>query len=104
MAVYVDHMKAGFGRMKMSHMVADSIEELLEMADRIGVARKWFQPGSHPHFDVAQSKRALAVRAGAIEVDRKELVDVMKRYRERMESSAEERAAFENARRQAVKT
>ncbi len=75
MTVYVDDMQAPFGRMKMCHMVADSTEELLAMADKIGVDRKWLQsPGtSREHFDIAMSKRALAVKAGAIEVTRKEL-------------------------------
>lgn len=79
MSVYVDDMYkyplGQFGRMKMSHMAADSTAELLAMADRIGVARKWLQ---HPdtdreHFDIALSKRALAVKAGAIEVGMREL-------------------------------
>ncbi|HEX5934228.1 MAG TPA: DUF4031 domain-containing protein [Pseudorhizobium sp.] len=81
MTVYVDDMKAPFGNMKMCHMWADSDEELLAMADRIGVQRKWIQ--GHPelsfgkhrnaswvHFDIAMSKRALAVRFGAVETDR----------------------------------
>ena len=81
MSVYVDDMKAPFGNMVMCHMWADSDDELLDMADRIGVARKWIQGhstlsfGRHRnaswvHFDIAQSKRALAVRFGAIETDR----------------------------------
>ncbi|HTG26080.1 MAG TPA: DUF4031 domain-containing protein [Reyranella sp.] len=69
MSVYVDDMEAPFGRMKMCHMVADTREELLAMADTIGVARKWIQkPEGHPvevHFDIALSKRALAIAAGA---------------------------------------
>jgi hypothetical protein len=75
MAVYVDDMRATFGRMKMCHMIADSSEELLAMADRIGVARRWLQKAGthHEHFDIALSKRALAVAAGAIEIDRMEL-------------------------------
>jgi len=58
--------------MMMCHMYADSTEELLAMADRIGVARKWIQyPGTYKeHFDVCKSKRALAVQDGAIEVER----------------------------------
>lgn len=40
MAVYVDDMYiiplGQFGNMKMSHMIADTKEELLEMADKIG--------------------------------------------------------------------
>ncbi len=81
MTVYVDDVKHKFGGMLMSHMWADSEEELLAMADKIGVARKWIQ--GHPtlsfgkhrnaswvHFDIAQSKKALAIRAGAILTDK----------------------------------
>lgn len=69
MSVYVDDMYAGFGRMKMCHMWADSSAELVAMADAIGVARKWLQHPGHPvkeHFDIAMSKRVLAVQNGAI--------------------------------------
>lgn len=51
-------------------MWADSTEELLAMADAIGVQRKWIQYPGHPvkeHFDIAISKRTLAVAHGAIE-------------------------------------
>lgn len=70
MTVYVDDMKAPFGRMVMCHMLADTDEELLAMADRIGVQRKWHQyPGTfRSHFDIALSKRADAVAAGAVEI------------------------------------
>jgi hypothetical protein len=63
-------------------MIADTPEELRAMAEEIGVALKWFQAtASVPHFDIAKSKRALAIAAGAIEVDRKEFVGAMKRIR-----------------------
>lgn len=70
MSVYVDDMKAKFGRMVMCHMTADTSEELLAMADKIGVDRKWLQhPGTYKeHFDIALSKRALAIKNGAIEI------------------------------------
>ncbi len=66
-AVYVDNMRAPYGRMIMSHMIADTPEELHAMADRIGVSRRWFQNKfGNPHYDVCQSKRALAIEYGAV--------------------------------------
>lgn len=76
MAVYVDSMRAPFGRMLMCHMGADTTEELLAMADKIGVQRKWIQHAGtwREHFDIALSKRKLAVKYGAIEVTQREFV------------------------------
>lgn len=64
----------------MCHMVADTLDELHAMADRIGIARRWFQNHTgRPHYDICKAKRALAVEAGAIEVGPRELVAVLKR-------------------------
>lgn len=84
MTCYVDDMRAPFGRLVMCHMLADSDEELLAMADRIGVQRKWHQyPGSHrSHFDIALSKRALAVAAGAREITWRQSGQVTRRRRQ----------------------
>lgn len=84
MTVYVDDMRAQFGRMVMCHMLSDTTEELLAMADRIGVQRKWLQCAGTPkeHFDIALSKRALAVAAGAVEVGKSGVVEVLKRKRQ----------------------
>lgn len=67
-------MQASYGRMKMCHMLADTSDELLEMADRIGVARKWLQKSGtiQEHFDICMSKRKLAVEAGAKEITLRE--------------------------------
>lgn len=79
MAVYVDDMYRSpmgrFGRLKMSHMMADTTEELLAMAEAIGVQRKWLQKAGTPdeHFDIALSKRALAVERGAIELSMRDM-------------------------------
>lgn len=77
--IYVDDMYTiplgQFSRMKMSHMVADTTAELLEMADKIGVARRWIQnPGtSLEHFDVSMTKRAMAIKLGAKAIGMREL-------------------------------
>lgn len=70
MTVYVDDMRAAYGRMVMCHMIADTDEELHAMADAIGVARRWHQkPGTaRSHYDIALSKRALAIALGAVEI------------------------------------
>ncbi len=70
MSVYVDDMRARFGRLIMCHMIADADDELHAMAERIGVARKWFQGD---HYDICLSKRAMAVAFGAIELTRVQL-------------------------------
>lgn len=77
MAVYVDDMRAPFGRMVMCHMIADTRAELDQMADRIGVARKWRQKsGTYgEHYDICQSKRALAVQLGATEITLRECAE-----------------------------
>lgn len=78
--VYVDEAKHAYGRMVMCHLFSPDLEALHAMADRIGVARRWFQDPrampkvSWPHYDIAKSKRALALAAGAIEVDKYQMV------------------------------
>lgn len=91
MTVYVDKMKALYGHMIMSHMMADTTEELLAMADRIGVARKWIQDAGTPreHFDVCQSKKRLAIAAGAQEVGRQEIYLLMRSKKVGIVNSAE---------------
>lgn len=75
MTVYVDDMRAQFGRMIMCHMVADTHEELIATAIKIGVRTKWIQhEGTHQeHFDIALSKKALAIQSGAVAITWREL-------------------------------
>ncbi len=73
MAVYVDTARHKYRGMIMCHMWADSVQELLEMADRIGVPRKWLQQPPHAswvHFDVCLKKKAQAISHGAILTDK----------------------------------
>jgi hypothetical protein len=73
--VYVDDMRAAYGNMTMCHMIADTTKELLDMADRIGIQRKWLQKAgtTSEHFDVCLSKRTAAVCAGAKQITQREL-------------------------------
>lgn len=82
--VYVDDMRASLGRMVMCHMIADSDDELHAMAARIGVQRRWWQSpprSSTSHYDIALSKRALAIQAGAVEITRRQAAAMAARRR-----------------------
>lgn len=60
-------------------MLADSLEELHEMARRIGLRREWYQNNPrHPHYDLRPSKRHQAIKAGAIPVTHNEMIEIMK--------------------------
>ena len=88
MPVYIDNWGARYGRMVMCHMRADNTEELLTMADAIGVDRKWIQAKGtrHEHFDVCLSKRSTAIRMGAIEMSPK---DMARMFRDREREKGE---------------
>ena len=85
MTVYVDTMRAKFGRMTMCHMVADTRSELYSMANKIGVHAKWIQRAedghSVDHFDICLSKRALAIAYGAVELNRRQFVNFIHKKR-----------------------
>lgn len=83
MTVYVDDMQAAFKGMVMCHMLADTEEELIEMALKLGLKPEWHQyPGTYKsHFDIAKSKRKLAVGFGAKEVTQRELAEIRSKKR-----------------------
>ena len=84
MCVYVDNMRAPYRRMIMCHMLADTREELDQMADKIGVQRKWIQKAGtvHEHYDICLSARAKAVSFGAKEIDMRGTALLIKKKRE----------------------
>lgn len=82
MSVYVDAPVWRLRNMRMCHMIADTLDELHAMADRLGLKREWFQDeASFPHYDIAKSKRSLAIAAGAIECDRAAFIGHIRRLR-----------------------
>ena len=66
MTVYVDDSRIPWRGWRMSHLTADTEDELHAFATSIGLRRSWFQGGRHPHYDVTDSKRAEAIRLGAV--------------------------------------
>lgn len=92
MAVYVDDMfrraTVPNGAQSVTsdwcHMQADTREELDAMADRIGLRRSWTQYPDDDvkrHYDVTRTRRAAAVREGAVEVGMLDLARMRAKWR-----------------------
>ncbi len=86
MSVYVDCMfscrtSRKWRYPKASHLFADSEKELLEFGRKIGLKPGWLQRGVVTHFDITPNVRERAVRAGAIQVDRKFVYERIKAAR-----------------------
>jgi hypothetical protein len=78
--IYVDSpvfKKSAGGRKSYAHMVADSIEEVREFAERIGVKKHfWHSQEALSHFDITSDQQTLALAAGAKLVTSRELVSL----------------------------
>ena len=82
MAVYVDNLRDyGWRHGPSCHLIADSVEELMEFAVGMGLRREWFQAKSTPHFDLTAEGRKLAVEHGAIELNQRQLVAKIRELR-----------------------
>lgn len=74
--VYIDKK----GKLGWSHLVSDSIHELHDFAQKIGLKHDWFQAKPEkPHYDVKGMMRRRAIEQGAKEVSSKEIVMVLRK-------------------------
>jgi hypothetical protein len=66
------------------HLYADTEAELHAFAVRIGMKRAWAQVSRRgtPHYDLTPGRRAAAVKAGAVELDRHAACALRARLRE----------------------
>ncbi|MEH1786919.1 MAG: DUF4031 domain-containing protein [Nostoc sp.] len=70
------------------HLTADTIEELHQMAEGIGLKKTYFQNKSVPHYDLIPSKRRLALKHGAIEIaDPKKFYEIGRKLRKILDDS-----------------
>ena len=82
MAVYVDRLvDYGWRHGPSCHLIADSVDELIEFAVRMGLRPEWFQPKSSPHFDLNAEGRAAAISNGAIELDNRAFIAKVRELR-----------------------
>ena len=63
------------------HLIADSLTGLHSFAVRLGLKTSWFQKNTIPHYDLTANKRRLAVKLGAIEIDKKQFAELLRKQR-----------------------
>jgi hypothetical protein len=83
-AVYVDAAIWRYAGRRWCHMLADDEAELHRFAAHLGVKRSSYQgppKTSAPHYDITGLERDRAVRFGAVECSREEIVAVFRRVR-----------------------
>ena len=84
MAVYVDNLRDyGWRHGPSCHLIADSVEELIDFAVAMGMREEWFQAKSTPHFDLTVEGRERAVQNGAIELSKRELIQKLRELRQK---------------------
>jgi len=73
------------------------LDELHAMADKIGVSRRWYQGPPitrRPHYDISLSKRAVAIRLGALEIRRRQAPAIARRCLDPMVSAGPVKAVI----------
>ena len=86
MTVYVDDMfptkpVPRWPYKESCHMVADTREELEEMAIAIGLAHHWIQhEGEHnEHYDLTRNRREKAIELGAVPIPWRKMAELFER-------------------------
>lgn len=86
MAVYVDDAVWPLKGQLWCHLLADSLDELHSFAQSIGLKREWFQGHTkYPHYDMNENRRKIAVKKGAIEIDKRTTIEKAKKLKAEFE-------------------
>lgn len=91
MAVYVDEAVWEWKGQKWCHLLADSLDELHTFAKQIGLKKAWFQEPpktKYPHYDINESRRLVAIKKGAIEINRRDTILKAKALKDEYDHSA----------------
>lgn len=71
MTVYVDDSVHLWRGQRWAHLMADTLDELHAMAERLGIPRHAFQnKTSGTHYDVTTELRAAAIGLGSVAISR----------------------------------
>ncbi len=90
MAIYVDDEQIPWRGKLWCHLVANTLPELHEFAQKLGLRRAWFQGGTvYPHYDVTVSVRDKALALGALMGDRRTIITCAKQLKAQLPASQE---------------
>lgn len=92
--LYVDDAKMPFRHMIMSHMMADTPEELRQAERDLGIPEGSVQHPGEPseHLDVSQTKRTEDIRRlGAKEISSRDMVRIIQARRQRRAEKGEKK-------------
>jgi hypothetical protein len=79
MTVYVDNVGIKASGRIWYHLISDTNDnEIHIFAKRIGLKRSWFHVD---HYDVTTTKRIQALKNGAVEASREEIVGIRRKKR-----------------------
>ncbi|WP_151449179.1 DUF4031 domain-containing protein [Lacisediminimonas profundi] len=87
MAAYVDNVAIEWRGNAWCHLVADSLNELHEIARRLGLRHEWFQvSASYPHYDLTAQTRARAIALGVLVGDRRQIIQCARALKDELAS------------------
>lgn len=82
MAIYVDRANIQFREKLWCHMMADTLEELHLFAQQLNIdVRLFHRTASYPHYDITLEMRVIAIAYGAIDADRKTIIECGRRLK-----------------------
>ena len=89
MSIYVDTLfpcltNKNWKYNESCHLIGDTEEELHNFAKKLGLKREWLH--EHPklnHYDLTKNTRAKAVKKGAIKINSRTLVSMMRKNNEK---------------------
>lgn len=86
--IYVDALSGclvsnNWQHTRFCHLTADTEEELVAFAKRIGCSAGWLQHSrtGMPHFDLTARMRDKAIEHGAVQINRDKVVELIRRHR-----------------------
>ncbi|WGG50468.1 DUF4031 domain-containing protein [Rugamonas sp. DEMB1] len=96
MASYVDNVAIEWRGNTWCHLVADSLDELHNVARRLGLKKEWFQANaSYPHYDVTSQTRARALELGVLTGNRRQIIQCARALKNELASVSKAPAQLE---------